>query len=223
MNKKQVVLFFLKRGRLSRSEEHTSELQSPMYLVCRLLLEKKVSPQQTRYYTQISARAGPFPPHALQLAQLEDHPMRRSRIEFGGIRLLQAANVARKLDDHGLHAQADAQIRDLILAGVANSVQHAIDAALAETAGHQDAVVAFQLPFPVWPVHALGLDPVDAHLELMRQAAMRQGLFQAFVGILILHVFAHQTDGPSDSASLAQNGTSRRCIGLRWYTGGVAH
>src|SRR5437764_9459936 len=27
--------------RPSRSEEHTSELQSPMYLVCRLLLEKK--------------------------------------------------------------------------------------------------------------------------------------------------------------------------------------
>src|SRR5437879_9779124 len=26
---------------LRRSEEHTSELQSPMYLVCRLLLEKK--------------------------------------------------------------------------------------------------------------------------------------------------------------------------------------
>src|ERR1017187_9830307 len=29
------------RIRVSRSEEHTSELQSPMYLVCRLLLEKK--------------------------------------------------------------------------------------------------------------------------------------------------------------------------------------
>src|SRR5437762_8504580 len=28
-------------ARLVRSEEHTSELQSPMYLVCRLLLEKK--------------------------------------------------------------------------------------------------------------------------------------------------------------------------------------
>src|SRR5437763_12177227 len=26
---------------VERSEEHTSELQSPMYLVCRLLLEKK--------------------------------------------------------------------------------------------------------------------------------------------------------------------------------------
>src|SRR5215210_8178864 len=28
-------------GRRRRSGEHTSELQSPMYLVCRLLLEKK--------------------------------------------------------------------------------------------------------------------------------------------------------------------------------------
>src|SRR5437763_7668254 len=29
-----------------RSEEHTSELQSPMYLVCRLLLEKKKNTQR---------------------------------------------------------------------------------------------------------------------------------------------------------------------------------
>src|SRR3712207_8409785 len=29
------------RGQLARSEEHTSELQSRQYLVCRLLLEKK--------------------------------------------------------------------------------------------------------------------------------------------------------------------------------------
>src|SRR2546425_3830865 len=31
----------LERNRLFRSEEHTSELQSLAYLVCRLLLEKK--------------------------------------------------------------------------------------------------------------------------------------------------------------------------------------
>src|SRR3712207_8860547 len=30
-----------RRGRADRSEEHTSELQSRQYLVCRLLLEKK--------------------------------------------------------------------------------------------------------------------------------------------------------------------------------------
>src|SRR5437762_10780629 len=33
--------YSLPRAVWYRSEEHTSELQSPMYLVCRLLLEKK--------------------------------------------------------------------------------------------------------------------------------------------------------------------------------------
>src|SRR5436189_571641 len=33
--------------RRRRSEEHTSELQSPMYLVCRLLLEKKKKKTKT--------------------------------------------------------------------------------------------------------------------------------------------------------------------------------
>src|SRR5437879_9618718 len=35
-----------------RSEEHTSELQSPMYLVCRLLLEKKKKEIRTMKYTK---------------------------------------------------------------------------------------------------------------------------------------------------------------------------
>src|SRR5437764_3187270 len=35
-----------------RSEEHTSELQSPMYLVCRLLLEKK-NAALTAYHASI--------------------------------------------------------------------------------------------------------------------------------------------------------------------------
>src|SRR4051794_41543260 len=32
-----------RQGQIERSEEHTSELQSPVHLVCRLLLEKKKS------------------------------------------------------------------------------------------------------------------------------------------------------------------------------------
>src|SRR5437879_6951676 len=39
-----------------RSEEHTSELQSPMYLVCRLLLEKKNKNQEKREHTHLSIR-----------------------------------------------------------------------------------------------------------------------------------------------------------------------
>src|SRR5687768_17925049 len=34
----------------SRSEEHTSELQSRLHLVCRLLLEKKKNKYNTKYY-----------------------------------------------------------------------------------------------------------------------------------------------------------------------------
>src|SRR5690348_17833527 len=36
------------KGRGGRSEEHTSELQSPVHLVCRLLLEKKKKKTQKR-------------------------------------------------------------------------------------------------------------------------------------------------------------------------------
>src|SRR6266487_6982081 len=38
--------------RLLRSEEHTSELQSPVHLVCRLLLEKKKKKKKTNKYTK---------------------------------------------------------------------------------------------------------------------------------------------------------------------------
>src|SRR5687768_17852990 len=41
-----MVFIVLKTARYIRSEEHTSELQSRLHLVCRLLLEKK-KPEQT--------------------------------------------------------------------------------------------------------------------------------------------------------------------------------
>src|SRR5258708_13311211 len=52
-----------------RSEEHTSELQSPDHLVCRLLLEKKkktsiTSMNKTRSITQMSDPSKQTPPHS---------------------------------------------------------------------------------------------------------------------------------------------------------------
>src|SRR5438876_9171500 len=49
-----------------RSEEHTSELQSPVHLVCRLLLEKKktIKTTQTRRLTPPSCRSCPPAPAA---------------------------------------------------------------------------------------------------------------------------------------------------------------
>src|SRR3712207_6872209 len=45
----------------SRSEEHTSELQSRQYLVCRLLLEKKKKDNPTSLYTYCTAVPQPRP------------------------------------------------------------------------------------------------------------------------------------------------------------------
>src|SRR3712207_7116844 len=50
----QVLIKLLKR-RPARSEEHTSELQSRQYLVCRLLLEKKKNQTQHRTIAHTSS------------------------------------------------------------------------------------------------------------------------------------------------------------------------
>src|SRR5438552_11061448 len=50
-------------GGAERSEEHTSELQSPDHLVCRLLLEKKNSERRT--HRAARGRGRSRPPHRL--------------------------------------------------------------------------------------------------------------------------------------------------------------
>src|SRR3989454_8964443 len=45
------------RGYTARSEEHTSELQSPCNLVCRLLLEKKKKTKRQKYRRSTGARS----------------------------------------------------------------------------------------------------------------------------------------------------------------------
>src|SRR3712207_8084315 len=48
--------------RLRRSEEHTSELQSRQYLVCRLLLEKKKNIKSPDFFTAHYTSLLPSPP-----------------------------------------------------------------------------------------------------------------------------------------------------------------
>ena len=135
--------------------------------------------------------------HAAQLAQLVDDAVRSGRIEFAGVRLLQAADVARVFDARRLHAQADAEIRNLLLAGVLNSFQHAFDAALAESAGNQDAVHVFQLRLHglVAGLETLGFDPVHVELEVVGERAMHQRFLQRLVGIFVLDILADDANG----------------------------
>src|SRR5258708_28218171 len=56
-------ILFSELRKLLRSEEHTSELQSPDHLVCRLLLEKKkkISPQHLAHLTHNYHRVSQVP------------------------------------------------------------------------------------------------------------------------------------------------------------------
>ena len=68
--------------------------------------------------------------------------MLRRRIEFAGARVRKSADMAGKLDDRDLHAEADAEIGDALFAAILCGEDHALDASSAEAARHDDAVDA---------------------------------------------------------------------------------
>src|SRR5712671_7606648 len=82
--------------------------------------------------------------HAQQFAQFVNHAIRRLRIELGAVRLLQACNISSVFNRRALHAQANAEEGNFVLASKLNGINHALNAALAESARNQDTVVAAQ-------------------------------------------------------------------------------
>src|ERR1035438_2083107 len=91
---------------------------------------------------------------AFQLAQFVDDAMRRAGIELAGVGVFQAADVAGVFDHRALHPQANAEVWNLPRARVLDRVDHAGNAALAESAGHQDAVAVFELALPAGAVRS---------------------------------------------------------------------
>src|SRR5256885_5359129 len=81
MHPRDQTIFALSSGRPpSRSEEHTSELQSPCNLVCRLLLEKKnssyhrINPSRLQIQTEL-AHCRSVLPSINPLQAVESHPL----------------------------------------------------------------------------------------------------------------------------------------------------
>ena len=129
----------------------------------------------------------------LPLGDQPDHRVRRVEVEFGGMRVFEAANVAGEFDDRNLHAQADTKVGHPVLAGVLRSQNLALDATLTEARAHQNRVHALEHG------HALGLDlfrfeVVDVDLAVVVNAAGLERLVDRFVGIDQLDVLAHESD-----------------------------
>src|SRR5580704_4630010 len=133
--------------------------------------------------------------YAQEFAQFIDDAMRCLRIEFSAVGLLEAGGVACVFDCGALHAEADAEKGNFVIAGVLDGVDHALDAALAEAAGNENAVVALEPLFRGFErIDFLGFDPVDDGFVMIREAAVQQGFAQTFVGVFELDIFADDAD-----------------------------
>ena len=73
--------------------------------------------------------------HAEEFAEFVDYAIGRGGIEFRTVGVFNLRNRARVFDGGALHAEADPEERDFFLAGVGDGVNHAGDAAFAETPG----------------------------------------------------------------------------------------
>src|SRR5208282_6637670 len=73
-----------------------------------------------------------------------------------------------------------------------------LGATLPKTAGHQDAVDVLEKWRRILVLEHLALDPVEIDLDLVGDAAVRQGLDQRFIGVLHPGIFAD--DGNGDRA-----------------------
>ena len=122
--------------------------------------------------------------------------MRSRGIELAGVRICQAAHVARIFNAGGLHTQTDAEVRNFVFARITDRLQHAFNAAFAKSAGDKNAVIvpkllcARALPF----LQAFGLNPVHMQFQIVCERAMHQRLFQRLVRILIFHILADNRD-----------------------------
>ena len=101
---------------------------------------------------------------------------------------------ARELDDAALEAEAQAEVRDPVLAGVVGGKDLALDPAVAEAARHEDAGRAVELLVEVVVGERLRVDPADLRVDLVRPGRVLQRLGHGQVGVGQLDVLADERD-----------------------------
>ena len=129
----------------------------------------------------------------LPLGDERDRRMRREAVELGAVRALEPEHVPAVLDDRELHAEADAEVWDGVLASVTDRGDLAFDAALAETARHQDRIHAREQTRAAL-LDVGGLDEVDAHAGAGLHAGVGQRFVERDIGIADLHVLSDHRD-----------------------------
>ncbi len=120
--------------------------------------------------------------------------MRRCGGEFRARRVVPTEDVARKFDDRDLHAEADAEVRDAVLARVLSGQDHALDAAVAETAGDQDAAAPAELLRDVVARQCFRVDPLDINARVAGRARVEERFNDAEISVVQADVLADKRD-----------------------------
>ena len=115
-------------------------------------------------------------------------------VELGGVSVLKAQHVARELDDGGLHAQANAEIRQVVFTGVFRRDDFAFDTPVAEPARHYYAGGAAQQSGGGFFRYFFRLDPPYFNFGVVGIAAVPQRLGNGHIRVVHPDVFAHQGD-----------------------------
>ena len=105
----------------------------------------------------------PLVGHRALLVEQANDRMGGVLVELGGVRPGQPEGVSRVFRHGALHSQADAEKGDAVLPGVGHGVHLALDAAVAEPAGHEHAVDAVQQALGAFPLDGLAVHGADAH------------------------------------------------------------
>ena len=80
--------------------------------------------------------------------------------------------MAGEFNDGQLHAEAEAEVRDVVLAGVLDCDDHSLNAAVAEAAGDENSVDILEKERGCVIRDILGLDPLDMNVRVACDAAV---------------------------------------------------
>lgn len=124
-----------------------------------------------------------------------DDRILRGLVELGGIRFRQSAHIAGELDGRDLHAETDAEIRDVVLTRVFRGEDLALGATVAEAAGNEDTIHVTDDRLRAVVLDGLRLHADDVHLRVVVRTGVDEGFVDGLVGVLKLDVFARDGDG----------------------------
>src|SRR6266581_6304625 len=132
---------------------------------------------------------------ALPLGHERDHRVRRVAVKFRAVRAREADDVSREFDHRELHTQANAEIRNLVLARVLDRLHHAFHTALAETARNEYRVHPLQERADAFLLDRFRIHIADVDPAARVDPGVDERLVQRFVGIGEIDVLADHGDG----------------------------